>query len=215
MIFKKLFGLLFIFGLYSCSDELPEEPRHDKYFGNYSKKYLSQISIENEPRQGLPIGINSYLWITTTITNTSLVPIHLEISFLKEYNYLRSNNILKSKVFLLPKQLTPEQQLYSDKSKSKELRQFLDTDVDIPNSLDTVINPNERIIVTFGMLTEMKHEKFPYMELISTDKQFHLNTNDSIENLVPSTKDTQTFYLALDIINSRLIPCGQISFITH
>lgn len=206
MTVKYLFGLLFVFGLYSCSDDSPDEVRHDKYFGNYSKKY-SQVSIENGPRQGLPYfdsnGIKySYLNITTTITNDSLVPIHLLISFSKEYYYLRSNNILKSKVFLVPRQLTPE-----------ELKQFLDTDVDVPISLDTILNPNERVVVTFGMLTEMKYEEFPYMELISTDKQFHLNTNESLENLVPSSKDSQTFYLALDIINSRLIPCGQISFL--
>ena len=217
MTFKYLFGLLFIFGLYSCSDDPPEEVRHDKYFGSYSKKY-SQISIENGPRQGLiyfdSIGIKySYLYITTTITNDSLVPIRLIISFSKEYDYLRSNNILKSKVFLLPRQLTSARQLYPDNSMSKELKQFLDTDVDVPISLDKIINPNERLVMTFGMLTEMKYEEFRYMELISTDKQFHLNKNDSLENLVHSSEDSQTFYLAIDIINSRLIPCGQISFI--
>ena len=205
MTFKYLFGLLFVFGLYSCSDDPPVEVRHDKYFGSYSKKY-SKVSIENGPRQGHPYfdskGIKySYLNITTTITNDNLVPIRLLISFSKEYYYLRSINILKSKVFLLPRQLTQE-----------ELKQFLDTDVDDPVSLDTILNPNERVVMTFGMLTEMKYEEFPYMELISTEKQFHLNTNDSLENLVQSSKDSQTFYLALDIINSRLIPCGQISF---
>lgn len=213
MTVKCLFGLLFLLGLYSCLDDPPDERRHDKYFGSYSKKYSSQILIKNGPRQGFPFGINNYLCITTTITNVSLVPIHLGISFSKEYDFLRLNSILKSKVFLLPRQLNSELQLYSDKSVSEELKQFLGTDVDIPNSLDTVINPNERIIMTFGMLTEMKQENFPYFELISTDKQFHLNTNDSIENLVRSTKDTQTCYLALDIINNRLIPCGQISLV--
>ena len=210
MTFKYLFGLLFVFGLYSCSDDPPEERRHDKYFGSYSKKY-SRIAIENGPRQGLHYvdsnGIKySYLYITTTITNDSLVPIRLIISFSKEYNYLRSNNILKSKVFLLPIQFTPERHM------SKALKKFLDTDVDIPISLDTIINPNERLVMTFGVITEMKYEEFPYMELISSDKQFHLIKNDSLENLVHSSEDTQTFYLALDLINNFLIPCGQISF---
>lgn len=213
MTFKYLFELLFVLGLYSCSDDQTEEHRHDNYFGSYSKKYSAQFSIENGPRQGFPMGINSYLYIKTTITNISLVPIHLSISFSKEYNYLRSNNILKSRLFLLPKQLTPERQLYSDKSMSKELKQFLDKDVDVPICLDTIINPNEKVVMTFGMLTEMKYEEFPYMELISTDKHFHLNTIDSLEKPVHSSKDIQTFYLALDIINGRLIPCGQISFL--
>lgn len=61
MTSKYLFGLVFVLGFFSCSDELNEEVRHDKYFGNYSKKYSTQFSIENGPRQGFPIGSNSYL----------------------------------------------------------------------------------------------------------------------------------------------------------
>jgi hypothetical protein len=206
--FKYLFGLLFIIGLHSFTYNPPEEIRHDKYFGTYSKKYY-KISIENGPRQGNPYFDSkgtkySYLNITTTITNDSLVPIRLRISFSKEYNYLRSKNILKSKIFLLPSHLTPE-----------ALKQFLDTNLDVPASLDTILNPKERVVMTFGMLTEMKYEEFPYMELISTDKQFHLNTIDSLKKPVHLSKDIQTFYLALDIINNRVIPCGQISFLNH
>lgn len=215
MAFKYLFGLLFVLGLYSCSDDPPEEHRQDRYFGSYSKKY-SRIVIENGPRQGFQyfdsLGTQyNYRYITTTITNDSLVPIHLTISFSKEYNYLRSNNILKSKVFLLPRQLTPKRQQF-DNSMSKELKQFLDKDVDVPISLDKIINSNERLVMTFGVLTEEKYGEFMYMELISSGKQFHLNTNDSLENLIHSSEDSQNFYLALDLVNSFVIPCGQISF---
>ncbi len=218
MIFKNLFGLLFIFGLYSCIESPPEEVRYNKYFGSYSKKYY-KISIENGPRQGFQYYDSkgteyNYRYITTTITNDSLVSIRLQISFSKEYNYLRSNNILKSKVFLLPRKLTPEQQHFEN-TMSKELKQFLDREVNIPVSLDKIINPNERLVVTFGVLTEIKYGEFMFMELISSNKPFHLNRNDSLENLVYSPENSQTFYLALDLVNSFLIPCGQISFITN
>ena len=214
---KYLFGLLVLVFLHFCSDELPQENRHDKYFGSYSKKY-SRISIENGPRKGLHYfdssGIKySCLYITTTITNDSLIPIRLIISFSKEYNYLRTNNILNSRVFLLPKRLIPERQLDFDKSMSKEIKQFLDTGINVPISLDTIIKPGERVVMTFGVLTEMKYEEFRYMELIASEKQFHLKKNDSLASLLPPSENSHSFYLALDIINSLLIPCGQISFL--
>jgi len=217
MTLKYFFGLLFVFGLSSCSEDLPEEIRHDKYFGSYSKKYF-RVSIENGPRKGFPyfdtVGIKyAYYNITTTITNDSLIPLRLIISFSKEYNYLRSNNILKSKAFMLPSQLASERQVDSEKSMSKELKQFLDRDLNVPISLDTIINPNESLVMTVGLLTEWNEEWNPYMELISTDKQLRLTKNDTLENLVYSTQDSATYYLALDIINYFLIPCGQISFL--
>lgn len=216
MTIKFLFGLVFLFGLYSCSDDPPEEHRHDKYFGTYSKKY-SRIAIDNGQRQGFQyidsLGAQyNYRYITTTITNDSIVPIHLTVLFSKEYNYLRSNNSLKAKVFLLPRALTPDRQHF-DNSMSIELKAFLDKDVDKPISLNKIINPNERLVMTFGVLTEVKYGEFMYMELISSDKQFHLNKNDSLENPVHSSEDMQTFYLALDLINNFVIPCGQISFL--
>ena len=217
MTLKYLFGLLFVFGLYSCSDDAPNEVKHEKYFGSYSDSQKgSGISIENGPRQGFQYFDSagteySYRYITTTISNDSLVPIHLIISFSKEYTYLRSHNSLKSKVFLLPRELTPERQHF-DNSMSKELKHFLDKDVDAPISLDKIINPNERLVMTFGVLTEMKYGEFMRMELISSDKQFHLNPDDSLENIVHPSEDSRTFYLGLNLVNSFIIPCGQISF---
>jgi hypothetical protein len=161
--FKYLFGLLLVFGLYSCSDDPPEQRRNDKYFGPYYQKKYSQISIENGPRQGFQYNSKgteyNYRYITTTITNDSLVPFRLRISFFKEYKYLRDRNILKSKVFLLPRKLTPERQHF-DKSMSKELKSFLDRDVDVPICLDTIIHPNERIVMTFAVLTDEKYGEF-------------------------------------------------------
>jgi hypothetical protein len=135
----------------------------------------------------------------------------LRISFSKEYKYLRDRNILKSKVFLLPIKLTPERQHF-DNSMSEELKHFLDNNVDVPISLDTIINPNERIVMTFVVLTDEKYGEFMQMQLISSAKQFRLNKNDSLEKLVHWPEKLQTIYLALDLVNSFIIPCGQISF---
>jgi len=206
---RYLIAVLFVSGLCSCTVNPPEERRHDKYFGSYTKKHFSEISIENGARQGFPIENYSYLSMTSTLTNVSAIPLRLKISFSKEYNFLRSNNILKSKVFLLPEQLRPDRQQSSNGEISKELIQYLEK----PTSLDTIINPDQKVVITFGMLTEMKDEEFRNMELIATDKEFRLDTTASLENHVRSSVDSQAIYLALDIINGFVIPCGTIVFL--
>jgi hypothetical protein len=94
---KYLYVLLIVIGFYSCSNDPPEVLRQDKYFGSFSKNH-SQISIENGPRQGFQYYFKgteySYRYITTTISNDSLVPFRLRISFSEEYKYLRDRNIL-------------------------------------------------------------------------------------------------------------------------
>lgn len=215
MAIKYLFKLLFVLGVCSCSNNLPKEHKDEKYFGNYYEKRFG-ISIENGQRQGFQyfdsMGVEyNYRYITTTITNDSLIPIRLLISFSKEYNYLRSNSSLKSKVFLLPRELTPYRQHF-DNSMSKELKQFLDTDVHIPITLDKIINANEELVMTFAVLTPIKYGEYMNMELILSDQQFYLNAHDSIKNLIKAPANASTIYLGLNLVNSFIIPCGKISF---
>lgn len=200
--------------IYSCSEEPPKENVHGTYFGNYSEKCFG-ISIENGPRQGFQYFDSAgteytYRYITTTITNDSTAPVHLQIAFSKEYNYLRSNGDLKSKVFLLPRELTPERQHF-DSSMSKELKNFLDTGTDIVAFLDRVINPNERCVMTFGVLTDMRYPDFFRMALVS---RYHRSrfANDSLIKKMPLIKDSLILPLGLALENRFVIPCGQISF---
>ncbi|WP_317896775.1 hypothetical protein [Aurantibacillus circumpalustris] len=207
------FGLLC--GFYSCSEDLCKEHKSEKYYGSYSKKY-SNISIENGPRQGFQYYDTAgtafnYRYITTTITNDSVVPIRLKISFSKEYNSLRSTNSLKAKILLLPRELTPDRQHF-DNSMSVELKTFLDKDVDKPVSLDKIINPNERLVMTFGVLTNVIDGEFMRMELITSNSKFHLNRHDSITSVSNKSENSSTMYLALELVNSYIIPCGEISF---
>jgi hypothetical protein len=50
------------------------------------------------------------------------------------------------------------------------------------------------------------------MHLISSAKQFRLNKKDSLEKIVQSPEDQNNIYLALDLVNSFIVPCGQITF---
>lgn len=213
MTYNYLIGLLVVFGLYSCFEDPAEEPKHEKHEGGYSKKH-SQLTIENGPRQGFQYvdatGTEfNYRYITTTLTNDSVIPIRLTISFSNDYTYLSSHGGLKSKVFLLPRELTPQQQHF-DNSMSKELKQFLDTRVDSAVTLDKIIHPNERLVMTFGVLTDVKYGEFMQMALISSDKKFRLNVPEPDANKVSSKEDTSTIYLALNLVSGFIIPCGQI-----
>ena len=202
MKYRNLIGLIFLIGVYSCTDN----QQVDTNIPNQSEKY-SDIHIKNGPRQGfeyfdLMKNRFMYIYTTMTITNDSKSPVNLEISLSKNYT-----DSLKSKVFLLPRTLTPESQHF-DNSMSKELKLFLDRDLDTPISLNKIIYPNENCIVTFGTLTNMKY--------FLTDIKYRAPSNIALKTSVnnPSILSLQ---LNLDdgfkdTINDIIIPCGQITF---
>jgi len=192
--FRNSILLLFTVSVFSCSDN-----ESKKHLQNISEKHFG-ISIENGPRQGFQYFDSArceydYRYVTTTITNDSIVPVHLEIYFSEEYNSLRTHDSLNSKVFLLPRALTPKRQHF-DGSMSKELKDFLDTEIDTPISLDTTINPKEECVIRFGVLTDIEYVDPMRIALIT------------------SIKNRSALSLQLSIDNGLIIPCGQISFST-
>ena len=130
-----------------------------------------------------------YIYTTITITNDSIVPVHLEISFPKKYN-----DSLKSKVFLLPRALTPKKQHADSTGMPNEVKLFLDRDIDTPVSLDKIINTNESCVITFGALTAVKYNSPESIELIT-----------SVENPSILSLKLTTLY------GNYIIPCGKIS----
>jgi hypothetical protein len=183
MTIKLSIGLLFLISFCSCSDNSRE---HSGFY------------IENGPRQGFQyadsIGpLYHYRYITTTIINDSVIPMRLEINFLKEDTTLKVS--FKSKVFLLPRSLTPEKQQF-DPSTSIELRKFLAKVNEAPIAFDTMLSPKGKCVMAFGILTDTKYEQ----------------PNGIC--LKASTRSSSTVTLGLSFDNN-LIPCGQISFITN
>lgn len=183
MTIKLSIGLLFLFSFFSCS---------------HNSREHSGFYIENGPRKGSQyadsIGpLFHYRYITTTIINYSVIPMRLEINFLKEDTTLRVN--LKSRVFLLPRSLTSEKGQV-DPSISKELRKFLAKVDETPIAFDTILSPKGKCVMTFGILTDTKYEQ------------------PNGIGLKASTMSSSTVTLGLSYDNN-LIPCGQISFITN
>ena len=119
MTVKYFIQLLFIL-LYSCSSNLVKTD-----FGKGEKQF--GFHIENGPRQGFQYFDSTkteynYRYYTITITNDTIVPILLQINFDK--TDILVNDSVKSKIFLLPRHLTPDKQHF-DQTMSKELIKFL------------------------------------------------------------------------------------------
>lgn len=182
MTIKLSIGFLFLISFCSCSDNSRE---HSGFY------------IENGPRKGFQyadsIGpLYHYRCITTRIVNDSVIPMRLEINFLKEDTTSKVTH--RSRVFMLPRSLTSEKQQL-DASMSIELRKFLAKVNGTSIAFDTILRPKGICVMTFGILTETKYEQ------------------PNGIGLKALTKSSSTVTLGLSFDNN-LIPCGQISFIT-
>jgi len=215
MKFRNLIILFFTITLCSCSDDQPKEHLHKKHLGIY---------IDHGMRKGIdymdPTGNKyNYRSITTTITNDSLIPIQIIISFAKEYDYPCPYNGQKYKVFLLPETMTAEKQYNG--GMGKELRAFLDSELEAPITLNKIINPKEEYDITIGVLTDIKYLDPGQLALISKQHKPHFFAHDSLINQSISKNKSLNLSLGLDFFQFfktdphdcySVIPCGQISF---
>jgi hypothetical protein len=211
----------------SCSDDASNKNGSIKTTENYSEKY-SGISIENEPRQGSPFIDSSgteyfYICKKITVINDTTVPIDLKISFSKEYDHIRAKKGLKSKVFLLPEELTSDEQQYNvtmskelkfDLGLTKELKAFLSTSIETI-SLNRTLNPKEKCVMRFGILTNVKYItdlKYPQPNYFGLKLKTNKYAQDSPIAKGDLIDKQLTIPLVLYLDNPYAIPCGQISF---
>lgn len=194
MMFKNLVGLLFLIVLLSCTDST------DISKGQTSsiEKLPGGFYIENGPRQGFMFADSigpqyTYRYITTTIINDSIAPMRLEIKLSETKNSVKDS--LNSIVFILPRHLTPTRQQF-DQYMSKELKWFLSRVTKTPVSLDTMLGPKQKCLMTFGILTEVKYPE-PFGICLKGS-----SSNSSVTTLALS-------------FDKYLIPCGQVSFINN
>jgi len=190
---KHLFELLLLICLFGCSDDSEEG-------ANRSGQTQFGLYIENGPRQGFQYFDSTrteynYRFRTIIITNDSLIPVKLEIYFPETSKLIIDSS--NSKVFLLPRHLTPKEQNF-DHSISKELKRFLDFEIDKPENLNKTINPTEKCVLTFGVLTDVKYPE---------------PTNTFETKLLASTENSSEISLRLKINDTFIIPCGQFSYL--
>jgi hypothetical protein len=199
MTVKHLFRLVFLIFLYGCSDNSSHYAHRTGEEIKTGEKQ-SGLYIENGPRQGMQYVDSSgaeynYRYNTITIWNDSTVAIQLEIGFSEKQMNLK--DCIRSKIFLLPRHLTPNEQHYDTGGMSEELKRFLDFEIDNPVYLCKVLNPREKCVLTFGVLTDTKYPD---------------PTTPYETELLTSHEKTSAISLKLKINATLIIPCGQFSY---
>jgi hypothetical protein len=200
MIVKHLFRLVFLICFYGClgnSDNHVNRPKEKQLRLNQYHHLQFGLNIENGPRQGMQYFSSgaeyNYRYNTITIWNDSTVAIQLEIGFSEMVMNLKDS--IRSKIFLLPRHLTPNEQHFDTGGISEELKKFLDFEIDNPVHLSKVLNPGEKCVLTFGVLTDTKYPD---------------PTTPYETELLTSREKTSAISLKLKINDTLIIPCGQI-----
>ena len=203
MTVKHLFRLVFIICLYDCSgtaDNHVNRPNEKQFRLNQNHPLQFGLNIENGPRQGMQYFSSgaeyNYRYNTITIWNDSTVAIQLEIGFSEMGMNLKDS--IKSKIFLLPRHLTPNEQHFDAGGMSEELKRFLDFEINSPVHLSKVLNPKEKCVLTFGVLTDTKYPD---------------PTTPYETKLLTSHENTSAISLKLKINDTLIIPFGQFSYV--
>jgi hypothetical protein len=214
MIVKNIFRLFIFISLYGCSgnsdsSETREQPPQfghlaaneigEKQFDFYDEKQFG-LYIKNPGRRGMwyidPTNIDPtnggdwYFSYTITIRNDTLIPVHLDISFPETGWGLKDS--IKSIFFLLPEDLT-----LSRVMSKEELQWFLDVGKNTPVYLSKTLNPTETCAMTFGILTNTKHNP----------------TTSYDSKLFTSPKNASELSVKFKMNEKLTIPCGHITYI--
>lgn len=216
MISKTIIGLLIV--LIGCS-------------GNQQTP-ISGLRIENSPNRGLnytdPVGTKySYRNIPITITNDSTIAIHIKLALSNEYDYPSDDDDQKFKVFLLPKELTPDKVTWDSLSGevgNNELRNFFEKGLNFPYILNETLEPGEKCDITMGTLYPRPTDcgVVPNALFIQNNIGLYnacerlLNQDISIPIAPEKNQDGTQFNLELKLgfcdRGCFIIPCGQISY---
>ena len=152
-MFNTIVGL--IIALMSCSGirqtSMVEQPK-----GSASNTFLKSkygLKIEYGPNLGMidTFAAGNYIHITATITNDTTIPIHLFVALSKEYHFPDPYGNSKFKIFLLPKELTPDTATLYGKI-TEGLGDFLDHCLETPYNLRKTLKPGEFSVITIGTL---------------------------------------------------------------
>jgi hypothetical protein len=204
MTFKNLIGLLFIYSFCCCSCNQPKQS--EKYFGTY---------ITNSTRRGRIFKDSTgtsyfYCYITTTITNDSLIPMNVNVALSKEYYQPTPINGKRFKVFLQDSSVLC----------NSDIKRVLD---EPPTTFNKVINPKEKCDLYIGFLADSisQQSPLPFVLLSKGHKPDFGSIPDYAINQVITQKNQLTLLLGLGFSYAgpdsphssySLIPCGQISF---
>lgn len=209
MKFRTIVGLLIVLHIGSCIQRTSN----------------GGLLIDNGPSHGVnytdTLGTKySLRYIPITITNDCTISIHLQIAISNEFDYPVAYGDMKYKVFLFPKELTPDKVTFDTLSYelgNNELRNLLDTGFDSPYILNKTLERHEKCVITIGTLypNPTNCGVVPNALFLQNNRGLY-HTCDSLMNQDKSTDPQLTLGLKLDFCESCiLIPCGQVSYSDH
>lgn len=231
---KNFVGLLFMFFLWSCSNNKSTDT-HKSFSGRVCNDSIQGLGIHicTEPIRGSIYGDSTgtkyaYRYVRAFVVNDTTIPIQIKITFPEEYYYsdteYTTGQKLKFKVFILPDTLTEEamrglSQVATTVDKNGwhretgALEKFLDGGLKTPVILNKIINPKEECPVNIGLLIDINYCQ-PGVVLFSKGLKHHsLSVPDNLINQNPSFEDQRTLLLRVNFCGCQsIISCGQISF---
>lgn len=221
MKIKIILGLFIALIVCSCIQQPPKNGQQVK--GNPK----TGLTIEYGPNLGTthtdPSGNKHfYVHATAIITNDSTIPIHLQSALSDEYKFPTFCGDEKYKIFLVPKELTPDTAtIYNNILNGQH--DFLNTPLSTPYVLNKTLDPGEFCVVTIGVLTQRPTNCAAVPRAVfSHDNKALYQTCDWQKNQAISTDPTLEIGVKLEYYNQRkfiapedgcaVIPFGQISY---
>jgi hypothetical protein len=223
MPLKTIIALLFMFSLYACSNH----PKQTKILGKrYKGVYLSDSGRQGRIYEDTNGNQYAYTYVTTIVTNDTLIPINMQMAFLNVYY----QNGQSYKVILLPEIMTVEKQR-NEAFYNKEVKDFINNNSKTLSKINQTISPNEVYHINVGVLCQYnKKDDYmgPQFSMFSDGHKLHnlffpndfISSQDSLLIASKKTKNQINLFLGLsfnpdkrDSLGSySVIPCGQITF---
>ncbi len=196
MTVNHLYLLLISISLFSCTTNSEETVTHPKIGGKQVGLF-----VQHSARHGFQYfdsaGIEySSRYFSIPITNDTTIPVNLGIYFAETARKIIDGT--NSKIFLLPRNLTPDG-LFFDHNLTG-LERFLKAGIFQGEHLNDTIQPGEKCVIAFGVLTNVK---FP-------DPTFPIGGK-----LITTPETDSTVSVQLEISDTLLIPCGRFNYLTE
>ncbi len=238
MVKNLMFLLSFLISFTHCSQEKSKSAEHtsksELQSVNDPKQNLSTkigLKIENGTNQGIranaKLGIkNPVIYTTSIITNVGTSPIDLQMALSKEYEFPAfCGDSSTYKVFLFPKELTPDTITLTNTIVSGE-DDFLKSPLNTPYTLNKTLKPNEYCVITLGTLYSGSSncEVLPRAVFSHSNRELY-DACDTQINQAISTDLQLEIGIKLEFYKQRkfiapedhctVIPCGRISYTGH
>ena len=220
---KAILGQLMVLVVISCFQQKSNSALPQEQVSNPQNVVKSRLNIENSPTRGT--GFTDTLgekyglvYITSTITNDSTIPVHFQITFSKVYDYPESLGNEQFNLILLPNAWTQAGFEITDGRMNDLLKHPGAT------TFNTSIEPGEKLALTIGLFRPMRPaicSATPYAILDLRDTQnlptCELKMNENQESSDVLVLGLKVGFCTVGEVYERctIIPCGRVSYRNH